>query len=167
MSIRVDKPAAALGAPFAVVWRRVDELRRDAKKPRAPSPAQIRQLAKTIQDFGLNVPILVDRELRIMAGHVRFLAARELGWCEVPTILLDHLSPAQARVFMVADERFAEAASWDDLLLAMQLKELSLSELDVSTEPALDPPCRRPAKGSDHGAARRSTRRAAVPESQP
>jgi ParB-like chromosome segregation protein Spo0J len=58
---------------------------------------QICRLAKAIGGFGFNIPIVIDRELRVVAGRGRLLAAQELGWSEVPTIRLDDLSPAQAR----------------------------------------------------------------------
>jgi ParB-like chromosome segregation protein Spo0J len=110
--------------PLAVVWRRIDELKGE---PHAQSHSRdrIRQLAKSIAAFGLNFPILIGPGAQIVAGYCRLLAARELGWSEVPTILLEQLSPAQAHVFITADDRLAETASWDDLLLAMRLKELS------------------------------------------
>ena len=62
------------------------------------------------------------------------LPAIELGITEVPTLCLDHLTPAQARAFMIADNRLTEIATWDDQLLAQQLKELSLLDLDFSLE---------------------------------
>ena len=70
----------------------------------------------------------------MISGHGRLLAVRELGITEVPTLCLDHLTPAQARAFMIADNRLTEIASWDDQLLAQQLKDLSLSGLDFSLE---------------------------------
>jgi hypothetical protein len=80
------------------------------------------------------VPILIDRDGNVIAGHGRLLAARELGLTEVPTLCLDHLTSAQARVFMIADNRLTEIATWDDRLLAQQLKDLSLIGLDFSLE---------------------------------
>jgi ParB-like chromosome segregation protein Spo0J len=124
--------------PLAVVWRRIDELKSEPKHPRSQSRDRIRQLAKSIAAFGLNFPILIGPGSEILAGYGRLLAARELGWSEVPTILLDQLSPAQAHAFITADDRLAETASWDDLLLAMRLKELS------SAEPGFGEPHRRP-----------------------
>src|SRR6266446_6469290 len=87
-----------------------------------------------IQAFGFNVPILVDPTLRIIAGHGRLLAAQELGWREVPTILLAHLSEAKARAFVIADNRLAEGAAWNNALLREQLTELSLAEPDLAIE---------------------------------
>ena len=83
-----QKPKPASGPPLAVVWRRIETLRPDPANPRSHSTKQIRQLTRSIGAFGFNVPILVDRTLRIIAGHGRLLAAQELGWREVPTILL-------------------------------------------------------------------------------
>jgi hypothetical protein len=134
MARQSDKPASNSGPDLAVVWRRIEALRPDPANPRSHSPKQIRQLARSIGAFGFNVPILLDRSLRIIAGHGRLLAAQELGWREVPTILLDHLSDARAHAFMIADNRLAENASWNDRLLAQQLKELSLAELDFGIE---------------------------------
>ena len=95
---------------------------------------QIRQIANSIEAFGFNVPILIDRDGNVIAGHGRLLACRERGITEVPTLCLDHLTPAQARAFMIADNRLAEIAAWDDQLLAEQLKELSLLGLDFDIE---------------------------------
>lgn len=132
MSAPSDKSATTPAGLPAVTWRRMDELQSELQDCRSHSPNQIRQLAKRIAAFGFNVPILIDPELRIVAGRVRLLAARELGWREVPTILLDHLSRAQAQAFMIADDRLAETASWDDLLVAMRLKEVSLAAPNFS-----------------------------------
>src|SRR5438132_6466813 len=100
MTHHIRKPKAGSGPPLTVVWRRIEELRPDPANPRSHSPKQIRQLARSIGAFGFNVPILINRMLGVIAGHGRLLAAHQLGWHEVPTILLDHLSGAQARAFM-------------------------------------------------------------------
>jgi len=70
----------------------------------------------------------------VIAGHGRLSACRELGWTDVPTIRLEHLSEAQAKAFMIADNRLTDTSVWDDRLLAEQLKELSLLDLDFSLE---------------------------------
>lgn len=110
---------------LTVVYHRIDTLKLDPVNPRVHSKRQIRQLANNIAKFGFNVPILVDAERKVIAGHGRLLACGELGIAEVPTLRLDHLTPAQARAFAIADNRLSEIASWDDQLLAEQLKELS------------------------------------------
>ena len=114
--------------------RPAEELKPNPANARVHSKKQIRQIANSIEAFGFNVPVLVDAELNVICGHGRLLACRELGWTEVPTLCLDHLTPAQARAFMIADNRLTEISSWDDRLLAEQLKELSLHGLDFNIE---------------------------------
>src|SRR3984893_10632351 len=117
-----------------VIYRPVEELKLDPANPRVHGKKQIRQIAHSIKAFGFNVPVLVDAELKLIAGHGRLLACRDLGITEVPTLRLDYLSPAQARAFMIADNRLTEIASWDDKLLAESLRDLSLLGLDFSIE---------------------------------
>jgi DNA modification methylase len=119
---------------LTVTYRRIEELKPDPANPRRHSKKQIRQIGESIKAFGFNVPILIDRHGNIIAGHGRWLACRDLGFTEVPTLCLDHLTPAQARAFMIADNRLTEIAVWDDRLLAQQLKELTLVGLDFDIE---------------------------------
>lgn len=129
------KEAAAQSARKIVVQNRsIHELRLDPKNPRLHSAKQIRQIAHSIQSFGFNVPILVDSKGKVIAGHGRVMACQQLGWTEVSTITLEHLSEAQARAFMIADNRLTENSTWDERLLAEQLKELSAIDLDFSLE---------------------------------
>src|SRR5262252_10685290 len=113
----------AIGRPLTleIIYRRIDELKPDAANPRRHNKQQIRQIANSIEAFGFNVPILIDRDGNIIAGHGRWLGCRELGWSEVPTFCLDHLTPAQARAFMIAENQLAQLAVWDDRLLAQNL----------------------------------------------
>jgi DNA modification methylase len=112
----------------------VSALKPNPKNPRKHNDRQIRLLAKSIQAVGFNVPVLVDQDGNVIAGHGRILAARLLGMQEVPTIRLDHLTGAQVTAFMIADNRLTEIAIWDDTLLAEQLKILSEVDLDFSLE---------------------------------
>jgi DNA modification methylase len=127
---RLDKA----GRRIVVHYRPIAGLNLDPKNPRSHSPKQIGQIARSIEAFGFNVPVLVDGDLKVIAGHGRVLACQKLGWSEVPTISLDHLSRAQAQAFMIADNRLTETSIWDDRLLAEQLKELSVLDLDFSLE---------------------------------
>jgi ParB-like nuclease domain len=102
--------------------------------PRKHSPRQIRQIARSVKTFGFAVPILVDRNNTIVAGHGRYFAAQSLGLTEVPVIRLEHLTDAQAKAFRIADNRLTEISSWDDRLLAECLKELSELDLDFGLE---------------------------------
>jgi ParB-like chromosome segregation protein Spo0J len=77
-----------------VIYRSVDALKLDPANPRVHSKKQIRQLANSIEAFDFNVPILIDRDGKVVAGHGRLLACRELGITEVPTLCPEHLSPA-------------------------------------------------------------------------
>jgi len=119
---------------ISIVYRPLDQLRPDPGNARRHSREQIRKIAGSIEAFGFNVPILVDPELNVIAGHGRLLACRELGHADVPTISLEHLTDAQARAFMIADNRLTEIATWDDRLLGEQLRELSELNLDFSLE---------------------------------
>jgi DNA modification methylase len=110
------------------------QLKPDPANARQHSKKQIRQIADSIKAFGFNVPILIDADGGVIAGHGRLAAVKQLGWTEVPSILLDHLSEAQKRAFMIADNRLAEVAIWDDRLLAEQLKALASVELSFDIE---------------------------------
>src|ERR1700752_1728015 len=130
----VNHNARRIGAgcfePFKVVYRPIEKLKPDAANPRLHSKKQIRQIAKSIEAFGFNVPILVDRNPNVIAGHGRILACRLLGITEGPTVCLEHLNESQIRAFMIADNKLTENSVWDDRLLAEQFKELSLVDLD-------------------------------------
>jgi 16S rRNA G966 N2-methylase RsmD len=122
------------GQPLSIIYRPITELRPDPKNPRSHSPKQVNQIAKSISAFGFNVPVLIDAQLNVVAGHGRLLACRQLGWDEVPTIALGHLTAAQAKAYLIADNRLTENSEWDDRLLAEQLKELSLLDLDFDLD---------------------------------
>ena len=119
---------------LTVVYHRIETLKLDPANPRVHSKKQIRQIANSVREFGFVAPVLIDRDGKVLAGHGRLFACRELGITEVPTLCLDHLTPAQARAFMIADNRLTEIAIWDEQLLAEQLKELSFLDLDFSLE---------------------------------
>ena len=121
-------------AALYVVVRPLKEIRPDPRNPRQHSARQITKIARSIETFGFNVPILVDRNGQIVAGHGRLQAAQKLGWEAVPTIMLEHLTEDQAKAYRIADNRLTEISEWDDRLLAEQLKELSLVDLDFSLE---------------------------------
>ena len=117
-----------------VVTRPLDDLTPDPNNPRHHHPKQITELARSIARLGFHVPILIDGSGKVLAGHGRLEAVRLLGWNEIPTITLHDLTPAQARAFMIADNRFSDASSWDDRLLAEHLKFLSDANLDFDID---------------------------------
>jgi DNA modification methylase len=120
------------GGKLAVSYRPIDELIPYARNARTHSDAQVAQLAGSIKEFGWTNPILVAAEDgSIIAGHGRVLAARQLGLAEVPTIPLAGLSPAQRRALVLADNKLALNAGWDDELLAVELSELKEAGYDL------------------------------------
>jgi DNA modification methylase len=103
-----------------------------AKNARTHSDAQVDKLCASMIEFGFTAPILVDGEAGILAGHGRLLAAQKLGLELVPVVELTHLSAAQKRAYILADNRLAEDAGWDEDLLAAELKELAAAGFDVA-----------------------------------
>ena len=110
----------------------VDKLIPWARNPRTHSDAQVAQIAASIAEFGFNSPILVDSKAGILAGHGRLLAARKLGLTEVPVIVLDHLTEAQKRAYVIADNKLAENAGWNDEMLRIEIEALQDENFDVS-----------------------------------
>jgi len=103
-----------------------------ARNSRTHSDAQVAQIAASIREFGFTNPILVDQENQIIAGHGRVLAAMKLKLDEVPCIRLSHLSESQKRAYVIADNKLALNAGWDDELLALEIKDLQDSDFDIS-----------------------------------
>jgi DNA modification methylase len=103
-----------------------------ARNARTHSDAQVAQIAASIREFGFTNPVLIDGERGVIAGHGRLLAARKLGLAEVPAIELAHLTAAQKRAYILADNKLALNAGWDDGLLAIELGELKLEGFDLA-----------------------------------
>jgi len=136
-SLRPESSTANSGAAghrLSIAYRPITELRLDPQNARTHTRRQIEQIARSIEAFGFNVPILIDRQDRIVAGHGRVLACLRAGITQVPTICLEYLREAQIRAFMIADNRLTENSTWDERLLAEQLKALCEVELDFSLE---------------------------------
>ena len=119
---------------LSIEYRPLASLRFDPQNARLHSKKQIRQIARSVQTFGFNVPVLIDGKGQLIAGHGRALAAQLLGVTDVATIRLEHLTEAQTRAFMIADNRLTENSVWDNRLLAEQLKALAVLELDFSID---------------------------------
>jgi DNA modification methylase len=101
--------------------------------PRTHTPKHINQLAASIKEFGFITPVLIGGDGGIIAGHGRVEAAKLIGMSDVPTVRVDHLTPAQIRAYVIADNKLAENAGWDRGLLALELQELSvLLNFDVT-----------------------------------
>lgn len=110
---------------LTIETRKVEALIPYVRNPRTHSDAQIAQLAASIVEFGWTNPILVDGNNGVIAGHGRLLAARKLGMDEVAVIELAHLTPAQKRALVIADNRLALDAGWDEAMLVLELAELA------------------------------------------
>jgi len=95
-----------------------------AKNSRTHSDEQVAQIAASIKEFGFNNPILIDKENTIIAGHGRLMAARRVGMADVPCIRLGHLTETQRKAYIIADNRLALNAGWDNELLTIELNDL-------------------------------------------
>lgn len=116
-----------------LVSRPLAALKGRPRNPRTHGKKQIRQIADSIRKFGFVTPVLIDPELVVIAGHGRLEAAKLLGLEEVPTLMLDHLSPEEIRAYVIADNKLASLAGWDKELLALEIAELSdIAELDLT-----------------------------------
>ena len=126
--------ATAAIAPAFPNYRvmRVDSLIPYVNNARTHSAAQIGKIAASVKEFGFTNPILTDGKRGIIAGHGRVLAAQKLGMETVPVIELAHLSAAQRRAYVLADNRLALDAGWDDELLALELGELRDKGFDLA-----------------------------------
>lgn len=109
----------------------VERLQPYAKNARTHSDAQVAQIAASIVEFGFTNPILVDSHDGIIAGHGRLMAAKSLGLADVPVIVLDHLTDAQRRAYIIADNKLALNAGWDEKLLAEELAALKNDGFDL------------------------------------
>lgn len=107
-----------------ITQKKVDSLIPYVKNSRTHSDAQVAQIAASIKEFGWTNPILVDGDNGIIAGHGRLLAARKLGYKEVPTIELADLTETQKRAYIIADNRLALNAGWDNEMLTIELNDL-------------------------------------------
>ena len=116
----------------AMVFRPVADLVPYARNARTHSDGQVARIAGSIREFGFNNPVLVDGANGIIAGHGRVLAARRLGLDRVPVIELAHLTEAQKRAYVLADNRLAEQAGWDSDLLALELADLGELGVDLA-----------------------------------
>jgi DNA modification methylase len=112
----------------------ISELKPWARNARTHSKKQTRQIADSIQTFGFTNPVLIDDALTILAGHGRVAAAQSLGMTTVPCVRLSHMTPAQKRAYVLADNKLALNAGWDDEILAEELEALLEMDLDFEID---------------------------------
>jgi len=103
-----------------------------ARNSRTHSDEQVAQISASIKEFGFTNPVLIDQEGVIIAGHGRTMAAQRLEMKEVPCLRLGHLTDAQKKAYVIADNKLALNAGWDDDMLAIELKELNEADFDLS-----------------------------------
>jgi site-specific DNA-methyltransferase (adenine-specific) len=109
----------------------VDTLIPYAKNARTHSDEQVAQIAGSIKEFGFNNPVLIDKDNSVIAGHGRLMAARKLGYKEVPVVKLEHLTESQRKAYILADNRIALNSGWDTSMLSLELQELK-DDIDLS-----------------------------------
>ncbi len=123
----------AEGRPgYEISWRDIGDLLPYARNSRTHSDAQVAQIAASIREFGWTNPILVDTDGTIIAGHGRVMAARKLGEQQVPVITLGHMTDAQRRAYVIADNQLAMNAGWDADMLKVEIAELADADFDLS-----------------------------------
>lgn len=110
----------------------IDKLVPYARNARTHSKEQILQLRSSLREFGFVNPVIVDKDLNIIAGHGRVLAAKEEGITEVPCVFVEHLTEAQKRAYIIADNRLALNAGWDTEMLSVELADLQGVDFDLS-----------------------------------
>lgn len=135
-----------------IVLMDIDGLKPAPRNARTHTRKQIRQIAESIQRFGFTSPVLIDEAHSILAGHGRVLAARDIGMRQVPTLCVADLTNAERKAYLLADNKIALNAGWDQELLALELQELidldfeleltgfSLAEIDFVLDAATDAP---------------------------
>ena len=142
-----------------ITQKKVTELIPYINNSRTHSDEQIAQIAASIKEFGWTNPILVDGDKSIIAGHGRLLAARKLGMDTVPTIELAHLTETQKKAYIIADNKLALNAGWDDQLLTIELNDLMADGFALELlgfdkdelDKLLDEPDFQPATEEDQG----------------
>ena len=116
---------------LAINYQNPAELKLNPKNSRTHSKKQLHKIAQSIEKLGFNNPVLVDTENVIIAGHGRVLAARDLGLTEIPTICLSHMTQEQIRAYIIADNKLAEEAGWDNEILKIELDFLMNLESEI------------------------------------
>lgn len=115
----------------AVVYLPVDDIKGYRQQARKHSKRQRKLMEQSIREFGFVLPILIDSEGTVIAGHLRLMVAKAIGYTKVPVIRITHLTPEQVRAYRIADNRLAELGEWDQEILALELQELIELDYDL------------------------------------
>ncbi len=122
-------------ADLHIEYLSVASLKPYPRNARTHSAKQLRQIADSIKAFGFTNPLIIDGEAMILAGRGRLAAAKLLGMDKVPCVRLSSMTPAQKKAYVLADNKLALNAGWDEELLALELQELSVLEADFDITP--------------------------------
>ena len=122
----------AVSVPQHIKYQAIDSILPNPRNARTHSAQQIQQIARSIERFGFNNPVLIDQNNRVIAGHGRVAAAKLLGHAVVPTLRIEHLNDEEKRAYIIADNKLAEKAGWDTEILAIEFQ--SLDELGFELE---------------------------------
>ncbi|MCC6947028.1 MAG: ParB N-terminal domain-containing protein [Bradyrhizobiaceae bacterium] len=130
---KAESKHANRSLPYAskIEPRPTDALIPNERNPRTHSRRQIEQVARSIDRFGFVNPIIIDQENRILAGVGRWQASKHLGFRDVPTIVLNHLTAEEKRAYVITDNKLAQLAGWDREILAIELQELTELKFDI------------------------------------
>lgn len=118
--------------PLKIVYKKIEDLIPYARNSRVHSDIQIGQIAASIREFGWRTAVLVDGENGIIAGHGRVLAAQKLGLKEIPTIDGSDMTETQKRAYIIADNKIALNAEWDEQMLMLEIQDLKTMGADLS-----------------------------------
>ena len=114
-----------------IQYKNINDLIPYARNSRTHNDAQVAQIAASIKEFGWTNPVLMDGDNGIIAGHGRVLAARKLGHKEIPTIELSHMTDIQKQAYVIADNKLALNAGWDEEILGLEIQDLKDAGFDI------------------------------------
>ena len=109
----------------------IDKLIPYINNARTHSPEQINKLRASLREFGFINPVIIDKDFNVIAGHGRIMAAKEEGIKEVPCVLVDYLTEAQKKAYILADNRMAMDAGWDEELLRVEIEALQAEDFNI------------------------------------
>lgn len=118
-------------SPLKLEYLNIDELKENPRNSRTHSANQIAKLVKSIKQFGFNDPVHIDKDKMLICGHARLMAAKQAGLTQIPTVSLGHLNKAQQKAYLIAHNRIALDAGWDNELLKEDFIELSAMGFDI------------------------------------
>jgi ParB family chromosome partitioning protein len=131
VSILLSHESTTKQFPMKIETIKTAELIPYARNSRTHSESQVAQIAGSIREFGFTNPVLIDADNGIIAGHGRVLAAQKIGQDKVPCIRLGHLTDTQRRAYVIADNKLALNAGWDDEMLGLELTDLREVDFDL------------------------------------